>query len=244
VTYRCATIPKYGESVVVPPARDGDAQQTRREQILEAARAAIEEYGPDALTGQIAQRAGLARPNVYRHFSSKDDLDQAVARRVIRELRAVVSDRLDLSGGPLEVIRAPIEAQVTWADGHPNLYRFLVSRGLYRFLAVDDEEQSSEQRSASRSDFAAELAAAGAAYFPRFAENPAAAEAVVIGLAGFVDASIVQWLWRRGETRSQLINRLTARTWLLIDHHLRESGVVLNPVMPLPQPEQASEFGG
>ncbi len=56
---------------MTPPKPRTESQPLGRyEQILEAARTAIEEYGPDALTGQIAKHARLARPNVYRHFSS------------------------------------------------------------------------------------------------------------------------------------------------------------------------------
>ncbi len=208
-----------------PPPRPGpDPAFARQEQILDAARAAIEEHGPGALTGQIAQRAGLARPNVYRHFSSKDDLDFAVARRAYRELRAEIRDRLDLCGTPLDVIRAPIAAQVVWADSHQNVYRFLVSRG----------HQRSSQRRAQRSDFAAELAAAGARYFLRFADDPDAAEATLVALIGLVDATVLRWLSRPVGSREQLIDRLTAHAWLIIDHHLRGCGVYVDPLAPLP----------
>jgi AcrR family transcriptional regulator len=211
-----------------PARRDGDAAAlARREQILEAARAAIEEHGPGALTGQIAEHAGLARPNVYRHFSSKDDLDLALARSAYQELRAEVRARLDLSGTPLDVIRAPIAAQVAWADCHPNLYRFLVSRGYQR---------SSQRIRVDRSDFAAELAAAGTRYFPRFAEDPDAAEAILVALIGLVDASVLRWLSRPIGTREQLVDRLTAQAWLIIDHHLRGFGIHVDPTVPLPQP--------
>jgi AcrR family transcriptional regulator len=198
-----------------------------REQILEAARAAIEEYGPGALTGQIAKRAGLARPNVYRHFSSKEQLDLALARAAYRELRAAITGRLDLSGTPLDVVAAPIAAQVAWAERHPNLYRFLVSRG---------HQRSAEQPRADRSDFAAELAAAGARYFPGFADDPDAAEATLVAVIGLIDASVLRWLDRRVDTREELIHRLTAQAWLIINDHLHEHGVDIDPAVPLQDP--------
>jgi AcrR family transcriptional regulator len=213
-----------------PPWLDPESSAFHRhEQILDAARAAIEEHGPGALTGQIAERAGLARPNVYRHFSSKGDLDFAVARRAYQELRAEIRARLDLCGTPLDVIRAPIAAQVIWADSHQNVYRFLVSRG----------HQRSSQSTAERSDFAAELAAAGARYIPHFAEDPDAAEATLVAIIGLVDACVLRWLSRPlGSTRKQLIDQLTAHAWLIIDHHLREFGVYVDSLQPLPQHQQ------
>lgn len=196
----------------------------RREQILEAARAAIEEYGPDALTGQIAQRAGLARPNVYRHFASKGELDLAVARSAYHELRTEILARLAMSGTPLDVIRAPITAQVTWADRHPNLYRFLVIRGYQR---------RSQPGKPERNDFATDLAAAGQHYFPHFADDPDLAAVVVVALSGLIDASILAWLNRQTETREQLIDRLTGQAWLLVDYHLRGVGAEVDPAVPL-----------
>jgi AcrR family transcriptional regulator len=207
-----------------PKPRPDSPPLVRYEQIVEAARTAIEEHGPEALTGQIAKRAGLARPNVYRHFSSKDDLDRAVARRAYQELRAEIRARLDQCGTPLDVIRAPIEAQVVWADRHQNLYRFLVSRG---------HQCRFQQRTVRRGDFAAELAAAAARYFPRLADDPDAAEATLVGLIGLFDASVLRWLNRPVGTREQLIDRLTAQAWLILDHHLRELDIHIDLLSPL-----------
>jgi AcrR family transcriptional regulator len=200
-----------------------------REQILEAARSVIEEHGPDALTGQIAERAGLARPNVYRHFASKDELYLAVARGAYEELRAEIVTRMDPCGTPIEVIRAPIAAQVIWADQHPNLYRFLVSGGY---------ERISRRRKAERRDFAAELVVAGARYFPQFVDSPDIAAALVVELGGLIDASLLAWLSRRTETREGLIDRLTTHAWLIIDHELRNLGVRVDPDVPLAQTVQ------
>lgn len=208
----------------------------RRDQILAAARAAIEEHGPDALTGQIAERAGLARPNVYRHFASKDELDRAVARSAYRDLLAEVRTRIGTSVTPLEVIRAPVAAQVSWAGRHPNLYRFLVSHGLFQLLATHGGPRTAGKRCIDRHDFAVELVAAGARYVPRFAEDPDAAAAVVIGLTAFTQAEILLWLGRRGQAADSLIEQLTVQNWLIIDHYLRQIGVNVDPQAPVSAP--------
>lgn len=212
--------------MVGSPRRDAESPApARREQIIKAARAVIEEHGPDALTGQIAERAGLARPNVYRHFASKDELDLEVARDAYEQLRAEILARMAQCSFPLDVVRAPIEAQVIWASKHPNLYRFLVSRGYQR---------SGQRRKSERRDFAAELAEAAAQHLPRFADDPEAAAALIVGLGGLVDASVRAWLSRRTETRKGLIDRLTLHAWLIVDHHLHGLGVHVDPELPLP----------
>ncbi|MGE2818232.1 TetR/AcrR family transcriptional regulator [Mycobacterium heidelbergense] len=201
----------------------------RREQIIAAARAVIEEHGPDALTGQIAQRAGLARPNVYRHFASKDELDLEVARSAYQELRTTVLTKMDRCDTPIDVIRAPISAQVIWASKHPNLYRFLVSHSY---------QPSSRRRRAERRDFAADIVAAGARYFPDLADDPDSAATLVVSLGGLIDASILAWLSRRTETRRALIERLTQHAWLIVEHHFSELGVEIDPDVPLSLSEQ------
>jgi AcrR family transcriptional regulator len=199
----------------------------RYQQILEAARTAIEEHGPDALTGQIAQRAGLARPNVYRHFCSKEDLHDAVARSTYHELRHEILTRMNLPGTPIEIVRGLIAAQVSWADTHPNLYRFLVGHGYKR---------RSQQQRVQRSDLAAELTTAAARYFPRLADNPDAVEATLVGLIGLFDASVLRWLSQPVSTRAQLIDRLTAQAWLIFDQHMREFGIHVDPAVSLSAP--------
>jgi AcrR family transcriptional regulator len=196
----------------------------RREDLLEAARVVIDEYGPEALTSQIAERAGLARPNFYRHFSTRDDLDVAVARAAYQELRAEIRARLEVCGRPLDVIRAPIEAEVAWADMHPNLYRFVIARG---------NQWTSERRTLEHVAFATEITTAAERYFPRFVADLDAADAVVTALGGLIDASILRWLRLRTETRDQLIDRLTSRSWLIIDDHLRSLGVRVDPSVHL-----------
>jgi AcrR family transcriptional regulator len=199
-----------------PKSRAGSPPLVRYQQILEAARTTIEEHGPDALTGEIVLPARLTRPDVGHHFSSKDDLAYALARRAYHELRTEIQARLYLPGTPLDAIRALIETQVRWADSQPNLYRLLVSCGYRR---------RSQQCRVGRSDLAAEITAAAIRYFPRLADDLDALEATLLGLIGLCDASILQWLSQPVGTREQLIDRLAAQAWLILEQHLRNLGI-------------------
>lgn len=218
-------------------AGSGRDDHVRRGEILKAARAVIEEHGPNALTGQIADRAGLARPNFYRHFSSKDELDLAIVRSGYADLRSEVRKRIAKSDTPIDLVRALIAAQAIWARRHPNTYRFLVSHGLFQRLASAGGKRNSGRRR-ERHDFAAELLAAATRYVPRLADDPDAAEATIIELAAFTQASILLWLGRRTESADKLTDRLTTQNWLIIDDHLRKIGTHLDPAMHVSRPEQ------
>lgn len=206
-------------------------RELRRGQIIEAALSAIEENGPHALTGQIADKAGLGRTHFYRHFASKEELDLAVARHVHRELTAKIRLTLDVKGSPLDVIRAPVSQHVMWADEHPNLYRFLVNRHYRR---------STEKTAPGSSAFASELAVAGARYFPRYGDDSDAADRNVAAIMGLIDASVLWWLDHRDSTRDELVIRLTRQTWLIIDDRLHELGTQLDPQVPLSEPAISS----
>ncbi|MFC3960848.1 TetR/AcrR family transcriptional regulator [Nocardia jiangsuensis] len=200
----------------------------RRRALVDAAIAAITEHGPDALTGQIADRAGLARTHFYRHFASKEELDLAVARRAHEELTERIRSALAIDGTPLDVIRAPIAEHVAWAGEHPNLYRFLVRRNYSRGA----EEESRIGGSA----FASEISEAAGRYIPSFNTDHAAADRLVVALLGLIDASVRWWLAHGGSTETELVELLTAESWLLIDRRLRALGIELDPDGSLPAP--------
>src|SRR3954454_19674994 len=112
-------------------ARDGRStrwdphRQERRAAIIQAAITAIEAHGPDALTGQIADVAGVPRTHVYRHFDGKQALDLAVSRHAARQIGEEIRAGLATRGSAHDVIRASINSHLSWIEAHPNLYRFL-----------------------------------------------------------------------------------------------------------------------
>ncbi|UWW09546.1 TetR/AcrR family transcriptional regulator [Mycolicibacterium brumae] len=98
-----------------------------RAEIVDAAFRAIERNGPDVSVQQIAEEAGTAKPKIYRHFTDKSDLFQAIGERLRDMLMAGVYPAVDLATEPAaEVIRRVLEQYVTLVDENPNVVRFVL----------------------------------------------------------------------------------------------------------------------
>jgi AcrR family transcriptional regulator len=174
----------------------------RRRAIIDAAAATIEELGEPLRTDSVAARAGVPRPHVYRHFDSKDELADEVARQASRSLSDRVRPTLSRSGTPPVIIGGVIAAAVAWADGNPNLYRFMAARQ-HAELGRD------------RDTLLGELAGALTAYL-RIQTEATAPPGVLPGLVGMVDASIIWWLDHHDEDAAQVTARLARQVWLIM----------------------------
>lgn len=81
-----------------------DAQRNR-ERILEVAREAFTQHGPEATMDDIARRAEIGPGTLYRHFPTRDALIEAVFRSEVERLTAA-GQRYAVTMGPLEALRA------------------------------------------------------------------------------------------------------------------------------------------
>ena len=98
-----------------------------RAEIVEAAFRAIDRLGPDLSVRQIAEEAGTAKPKIYRHFTDKSDLFQAIGERLRDKLWAAIFPSIDLATDPIrDVIRRSVEEYVALVDEHPNVLRFFI----------------------------------------------------------------------------------------------------------------------
>jgi len=75
-----------------------------RERLIDAAKAAFGEAGPDVSLEEIARRAEVGIGTLYRHFPTRDAIVEAVYRREVQQL-ADASERLLKSDPPLEALR-------------------------------------------------------------------------------------------------------------------------------------------
>jgi AcrR family transcriptional regulator len=81
-----------------------DAQRNR-DVLLEAAKAAFAQVGPEASLEEIARRADVGIGTLYRHFPTRDAIVEAVYRREVQQL-ADAAPRLAESLAPAEALRA------------------------------------------------------------------------------------------------------------------------------------------
>jgi len=199
----------------------------RRDHIVRAAAAAIDEYGATVGTAQIADRAGVQRPHVYRHFDSKDDLDNEVAKYAATELVERVRPTLTRTGTPLQIIGGVIAESVAWAQEHPHLYRFMAAR---------QQTKALQRARFGRTRFLGEVVSASTAYLRTRDVELEAPSGVLAGLMGMVDASIIWWLDHQEEEQSELVDRVTRQAWLVLGDMARSMGVPLDDdtVLTLP----------
>lgn len=96
--------------------------ETTTRRILEACRLVVEEFGPGPWTMEdIADRAGVSRMTVYRHFPSRTDLLVETARLVDEIERA--EQRFALLSEAPNAIAALSRWVETWADYIPHIHR-------------------------------------------------------------------------------------------------------------------------
>jgi AcrR family transcriptional regulator len=200
----------------------------RRLAIINAAIAAIEAHGPHALTGQIAEMAGVPRTHVYRHFEGKQALDFAVARHVAGQIGRQIRAGLATKGSARDIISAAISQHLGWIEAHPNLYRFLA---LHAYAVNATGSQTVDDAKAA---FATELTALLERYMKYFEIDTSPAERVIVGVVGMVDSTAVWWLEHRDIQRAELTSALTEQVWVILDHTARSLGLVVDPDALLP----------
>jgi AcrR family transcriptional regulator len=110
------------------PASPSRRRQGRREELRSAALEVIRSVGPGASMHEMAAKAGITKPVLYRYFGDRDGLIAAVAEG----FTDVLIDRLEealAAAAPRDsetMIRAAIESYVAFIEEDPDLYGFLM----------------------------------------------------------------------------------------------------------------------
>jgi AcrR family transcriptional regulator len=96
------------------PARRPRADaQRNRQRLVETAKTAFAELGPEVPLEEIARRAGLGIGTLYRHFPTRDAIVSAVYRREVEQLGSAATRLLETLP-PAEALRAWMELFVEY----------------------------------------------------------------------------------------------------------------------------------
>lgn len=210
-------------------ARWDKHNQQRRLTILDAALEVIEEapVGTEFHVQQIAERAGLNRTVVYRHFVDRADLDAAIRTHIIEALQSELTPVVSLEGTVNEIILRIISTYVDWTVAHQALHAFAV-------LEVNGPfQQGIDQIAAMLSDL---IALAITLLGVDLDHNETAlVDPLAHGLVGAVVGAVRRWLARevREPSAARMSELLSMSIWNLLDGHVRRLGVVLDPDLPL-----------
>ncbi len=118
------------------------SSEARREMTVETVVDLAAEQNPaDITTDAIAKRMGVTQGALFRHFSSKDAILQAVMEWVSERLLARIDKATSIAASPLEAIEAAFMAHIHFIAEHPGVPRML-------FVELQRTEQTMAKRMA------------------------------------------------------------------------------------------------
>lgn len=128
-----------------PAPAPADAERlsadARRTALLDVARALVDDVGPGRITfGLVAERAGVTRALVYKHFGNKDDLLAALYRREAQQLDRQIRTGVEAAPDGFEPkLRAFIGATLDAVESHAPFFNPLREAGAGGRPAREDQ---------------------------------------------------------------------------------------------------------
>lgn len=102
----------------------------RREQLLSVALAVFAREGfHGTAMSDVADAAGVTKPVLYQHFSSKRELYLALLDDVGRQLRSTIAEATSQASGPHEQVQQGFAAWFTWVADESDGFRLLFGSG-------------------------------------------------------------------------------------------------------------------
>jgi len=99
----------------------------RREEILDAATDLFAEHGfSETVTQTLADRLGVGKGTIYRHFPSKQALFLAAADRVMRRLRLRIDGGIEGIVDPLDRLSRAVIEFLAFFEEHPKFAELLI----------------------------------------------------------------------------------------------------------------------
>ena len=198
-------------------ARWDEHRLARRRELVEATVRAIREHGARVGMDEIAAAAGTSKTVVYRHFTDRAGLYEAVADRVDGTIIRGITRAAGAADGeaalpPREVVRAVIAAYLHLVEDDPEVYRFIVNAPI-----LPPGERPDGDVAAGMTGRVAEHVADIVGGGPAGVVDPATAHLWGVALVGMVRAAADAWLGDggalSGRSADDLAAALTTLAW-------------------------------
>jgi AcrR family transcriptional regulator len=186
----------------VPTARRV-SREARRDLLIDAVVALIEAGRLDEVTMEsVAERAGVSRPLVYRHFANRNDLLAAAYRREASTLHGELAAEVAAATSVVEMyrtlVRGSLRATTASRDG---VFAALRAAG------TNNRGLRTEQRNRDVTTVRAFAARA----VRELGVEPARATAATVLLLGAIDPLVAQWRRRPSEANAALLEEVYVR---------------------------------
>ncbi|MER8038212.1 TetR/AcrR family transcriptional regulator [Streptomyces hydrogenans] len=196
----------------------------RQVELVDAAVALIEEEGVRFRVQRLAERVGLPRSVLYRHFKDRAALEGLIRRRVVESFMRRMEPTLSFDGTVEESVRRVVGAHLDWVAQHPRLYAYMGvgEHAMGDGSLVADTKTTIALMLGDR--FREILTSLGV-------EEAPSIRSVAVGIVGFVDTAVNQWVGdpRRELSEDELREMLCRSVWAVLDATLRDLGVKLSP---------------
>jgi AcrR family transcriptional regulator len=179
-------------------------RRARREDLVGAAVEAVRRTGPDFAVDDVARSAGVSKTVIYRYFSDKDELVDAVLERISgavllpRLLGELAEPHPDDRAG----LRAVIAAFVSLIEDEPELFRFT--------YAHSGRSGRADLVAATEHAIAEALAARWANRLQAAGQPTGASTTWAYGVVGMVQLATQWWSTTRTVPATELVEQLVA----------------------------------
>ncbi|MFM9373779.1 TetR/AcrR family transcriptional regulator [Streptomyces sp. Da 82-17] len=195
----------------------------RQNELVDAAVTLIEEEGPRFRVQRLAERAGLPRSVLYRHFKDRATLEELIRRRIVASFLHRIEPTLTFDGTIEEAIHRVISAHLDWVAQHPHLYTYMgvAEHTMNDGSLIANTKTAIAHKLSERFDQI--LHGLGAPHAP--------IRSVAVGIVGFVDTAVNQWVHdpAREQTEQQLHTMLCRSVWAVLNATLKDLGITLTP---------------
>jgi AcrR family transcriptional regulator len=168
----------------------------RRDALLDAAVALVRSNGVQVVSMEaVAERAGVSRPLVYKHFTNRDDLLAAAYRREASKLHGDLAAEVAAAGTVEEMYQALLRGSMRATVEKGPIFVALRAAGGW------NRDIRREQRSRDRRTIRAFAAVAARQYGLEHSR----ATAVTAVLLGALDAILAQWRFDPTEENERIL---------------------------------------